>query len=500
MNLTIIYQILKADLLERSRKFSFFVLCAAAIFFAFFSIPDIEAPFVSIAIEPNVFRQGTNPSWIPITIALCGGILFPIIGLSYIKNNISVDRNTGLLYLMQSMNMKKTNYMIGKFFSNLLVLTFMWILVIVSAIVMIFIQFPNQQIGFYDFISPFLSLYPGILFVAAFSIFLESISLLSNKFGNAIGITILFVIFLINYINSSSESFLFRIFDFSSYRWVMDSINNSVIPIIGRSVQETGILVPGGMFAESIGKQELIFQGLIMSDSYIIDKIILIIVSFFLLLLSIIQLESGEQKQVGKVKKSKFFYEKKIHRNYNTQLISELQIMFQDVSKYWCIVFFCLWTSTIFVPLKYAQGYIWVLLLILSVPIFSQMGCREYEYGLTDYFVTIKSALLKQIVYSYVCGVIFLFTITSPIIMRMLITHNYVSCMSYFLFSLFIPAIACFLGEYAKSRRAFETIYLLLCFLLINAPAFLFIGYVNMIMGVGTISLCSLTWIRRKRV
>lgn len=500
MNWNIIYQVLKADLLERTRKFSFFVLCAAAVFLAFFSIPNIEAPFVSIAIEPNIFSQGTNPSWIPITIALCGGILFPIIGLSYIKSNISVDRNTGFLYMIQSMNMKKSHYIIGKFFSNLIVLTFIWILVIISAIVMICIQFPNQQIRLYDFISPFLSLYTGIIFVAAFSIFLESIFLLSNKFGNAIGITILFVIFLINYINSSSEYFLFRIFDFSSYRWIMDSINNSVIPSIGRSVKETGILVPGGIFADSIGKQELMFHGLIMSYSYVIDKIIFIIVCFLLVFLAIILLESNEQKKVDYIKKSKLLYTKKIHKNYNKQFILELQIIFNDMSKYWFLLFVCLWISTIFVPLKYVQGYIWILLLIISVPVFSQMGCREYEYGLTDYFKTIKSALLKQIVYSYLCGVIFLFIITCPVIVRTLSTRNYLSSISYMLCSFFIPAFACFLGEYFKSKRVFETIYLIVCFLLINAPSFLFIDYVNGAMIFGTIILLTLTWIRRKRL
>lgn len=40
-------------------------------------------------------------------------------------------------------------------------------------------------------------------------------------------------------------------------------------------------------------------------------------------------------------------------------------------------------------------------------------------------------------------------------------------------FSFFVPALACFLGEYTKSRRVFETIYLLICFLLINIPTFL---------------------------
>ena len=106
MKLYIIYQVMKADLLERVRRSSFLAMCVFAMFLAFFSVPDMEAPLVSICMEPGIFRQGSNPSWIPIAIALCGGVLFPMIGLSFVKNNISTDRESGLLYGLQSMNMK----------------------------------------------------------------------------------------------------------------------------------------------------------------------------------------------------------------------------------------------------------------------------------------------------------------------------------------------------------------------------------------------------------
>ena len=244
MKLYIIYQILKADLLERTRRFSFLIICIFSMFLAFFSVPDVEAPLVSICMEPNIFNQGSNSSWISITIALCGGILFPMIGFSFVKNNIIMDRNNGLLYSMQSMNMKRENYIIGKFLSNLFILTVMWIFVLVGATLMIPFQFPNQPLNIYDFISPFIGIYPGIIFTSAFAVILESISFISNKAGNAIGLIVLFVIFLINYSTSNYNNPMIRVFDYSNYRWIMDSINNVVMPIIGRGVQETGILVP----------------------------------------------------------------------------------------------------------------------------------------------------------------------------------------------------------------------------------------------------------------
>ena len=47
----IIYQVMKADLLERVRRSSFLAMCVFAMFLAFFSVPDVEAPLVKAPIR-----------------------------------------------------------------------------------------------------------------------------------------------------------------------------------------------------------------------------------------------------------------------------------------------------------------------------------------------------------------------------------------------------------------------------------------------------------------
>lgn len=257
MRLYIIYNVFRADFLERTRRFSFMALCAAVMFLTFFSVPDVKAPFVPICIEPYIFRQGSNATWIPITISLCGGILFPIVGFGFVRGNISIDRNNGFLYACQSMNMKKSNYVVGKFFSNLITLTIMWFVSILSAAIMLVLKFPNHMLGFCEYISPFMGIYPGIVFAAIFAVILESLPI-HDRFKNAVGITTLFIMFLISYSTSDYSNPLIRIMDYSNYRWNMDSINSVVNPVIGHDVWETGILVPGGMFSESNGIKEII--------------------------------------------------------------------------------------------------------------------------------------------------------------------------------------------------------------------------------------------------
>lgn len=398
---------------------------------------------------------------------------------------------------MQSMNMKKRHYITGKFLSNLFVLTVMWLLIIIGAAVMLPFQFPNQPISLYDFFSPFIGVYPGIVFTSAFAVILESMPFINSKAGNTVGLTILFVLFLINYSASDYGSPLLRVFDFSNYNWIMDSINSAVIPIIGRGVQETGVLVPGGMFAASKGGQELYFHGLVWSSRYFIEKVVLIVIGLFLILLAVMSLETTEQrKNMSPANRHK---KERTRRKafYANHFLSEYSLMLKALPKS-CFVFIAgLWIYCFFAPLKYVQGYAWIVMLIFSAALFSQLGCREYENSLTDFFMTIRFSLIKQLLYSYLWGTVILLVLSAPVIIRTFISHNYLYSLSYIAFSVFIPALACFMGEYFKSRRTFETIYLLLCFILLNIPSFLFQGYVILLMTAGSLFFIFGAFLRR---
>lgn len=457
----IIYQVFRADFLERTRRFSFMALCAAVMLLVFFAVPDVKAPFVSICIEPYIIRQGSNATWIPITISLCSGILFPVVGFGFVRGNISMDRNNGFLYVCQSMSMKNSSYIIGKFLSNLLMLTIMWFVAIASAAVMIVLKFPGQIPGFYEYISPFMGIYPGIIFTSVFGVVLESLPV-HDRFKNAIGITVLFILFLISYSTSEYSSPLIRIIDYSNYRWNMYSINSVIQPLIGHDVWETGILVPGGMFSESNGTKEIFFRGLIWDSSYIADKLFLTVICLMLAAVAIMALERRERERKAKV-------------------------LFRDFPKAAFILTTGLWIYSFFAPFQYVQDYVWIITLILATPVFSQIGSREHEYNMVEYFTTIRYSLVKQTVYSYLWGVFVLLIISVPVILKLAGRHEYFSVFCYVVFSLFIPAAASFLGEYSKTRRAFETLFLLLCFLLINVPSFLLNGYAAIVMGIGAV-------------
>lgn len=497
MNVKGIWNVAKADLLERTRRFSFIAVCAVSVFLAFVSVPDINAPIVSIVMEPNVFKQGSNSSWVPIAIALCGGLLFAMIGFAFVNNNIPQDRRTGNLIAWQAMGMSKSNYILGKFISNLILLSFIWILIIIGAAMMIMLRFPGQILSLYDFFSPFLVIYPSIFFASAIAVLFGAVFGKRTKHISSLGVTLLFILFLINYSSSDLANPILRILDFSGYRWIMESINEQIISAIGRTVQETGILVFDGMFAESNGVKELFFHGLIRSNTYLLDKVGLIIFCIILLLISICFLDTRENHKFKEKSKAK---EKiKEYDRYHGIFLNEIKIIFKNYPLIWWIGIMGLWFASIGINLEQTQNYIWVLMIILSVGVLSSIGCKEHESGIIESIITIDGALLKSIIYDYLIGFGYMLIISAPVIIRtVILDHGNYTCFGYVVFSLFAPALGCFLGEFTKNRRTFETVYLLLCFIILNKPEIMFWRQFIIVIFTVTIITASIVFLKRK--
>jgi len=185
--------------------------------------------------------------------------------------------------------------------------------------------------------------------------------------------------------------------------------------------------------------------------------------------------------------------------SFTNQLGWERRLLLKDLPKGCFILNAGLWIACIFVPLNYVQNYLWIMMLIFSVSLFSQMGCREHEHNLTEYFKTIQFSLVRQMLYSFLWGVAALLVLSAPVIIRCISERYFLCSLSYIVFSFFIPALACCLGEFSRSRRAFETVYLLICFLLLNMPSFLFQGNVVCVMIIGTIVLLPATAVKRQQ-
>ena len=277
----IMYEIAKADFLERVRRFSFIVMIALTLISVFFVVPNPDAVVSSITINPAEFAQSSDVSWVLFATSVCAGLFFPIIGVAYIKNAIDTDRTYGMIDLIQTSSTQRTAYLFGKLVSNCFLLLILWIVLILGALIMSVIKFPNNTISVKMLVIVFLGMLPNILFCAAIAVIWEIIPVFRNKSGKIMG-TVFFFFLMIMSMTVSMIVSLFRMetclgycFDVTNLLWNIQNVENIVFPISGNHANVT-ILSGGDANLNDSRLPALLLDNLRFSKEFLIGKTIML--------------------------------------------------------------------------------------------------------------------------------------------------------------------------------------------------------------------------------
>lgn len=193
-----IYQIARADLLERIRQYSFLMMLGITILVAYFFVPPVESGYVTLYLDE--YRGIYNSAWIGGSVAISTTLFLTLFGFYLVKNSIHRDERSGVGQIIASTSVKKLHYLIGKSISNYAVLSIIVVAVILVAIIMQLIRGEEMRIELWPLLSPFLMLtLPTMSIVAATAVLFESRQILNGGLGNVL----YFIIFLL-YVTGSS--------------------------------------------------------------------------------------------------------------------------------------------------------------------------------------------------------------------------------------------------------------------------------------------------------
>lgn len=474
-----VWGVAKADFLERVRRFSFLALCALSVFFTFWFIPH-PTGFTALVIEPDVFLQGSDPSWIPMSVAMCGGIMLCLLGFAYILNSVQRDWKSGILSLLRTSPTKRTAYLFGKLISDTLLLLCLLAAIMAGAFLTMEIRFPNRFLAPWDFFSPFLCVIPGLIFVSAFALLMECAPLFRRKSGLSITLFFCFSVAVLFFAAMNINPYrLVSVFDFSGYLWMRDSVSAAARSVTGRSLTMMGVFTDIHTGAGT-NLKILAFHGLLPAASYLLDKLVLLLVSVLLTLLASCLLPKTEK--VFSISKSPAVPSKAIDSSrpvipaYEFGLFhAELRKALGPQSIFWWICAAGLWIACLFSPMNVVQNTLFALVFVWLIPIFSRMGCMEHQSGMTNVLCTIPGAMLRQAYACWQAGAVVSLVAALPVLFRFLCLADGAGFLSALIFVLFVPSMALFLGEWSASNRPFEVLMLLLCFLSLNIPSLLIV-------------------------
>jgi len=179
--LRIVYHLVRADFLERVRRYSFLIMLGMVVFISY------QLAIGKPALTIRFYRGEFNSAWIGAMMTIGITTYLTILGFYLVKGAVSRDRETGVGQIMATTPLTKPLYLLGKWLSNFAVLI---AIVAVPAFAGLLLQFwkgESTQVDLAAYLAPFLYIVlPIIGLVAAFAVLFESISYLQASFGNIV--------------------------------------------------------------------------------------------------------------------------------------------------------------------------------------------------------------------------------------------------------------------------------------------------------------------------
>jgi hypothetical protein len=181
--LRVLAQLIRADLLERTRRYSSLITLGVMVTLGYLAVPSPESN--ALTVDLGNIRGIYNSAWIGSMIALISSMVLSLPGFYLVKNAIERDRNTGVVQIIATTPLSKPLYTLGKAVSNFIFLTVIIAVVAIAAGGMQFIRGESMRLDVWALLAPFLfTTLPTLLLVAAVAVLFESISFLRGGFGN----------------------------------------------------------------------------------------------------------------------------------------------------------------------------------------------------------------------------------------------------------------------------------------------------------------------------
>ncbi|MHA1543959.1 MAG: ABC-2 transporter permease, partial [Alphaproteobacteria bacterium] len=177
--------IMKADFLQRLRGPKFGLVLLGFAFFAFLAFPGVNAGYSTIDIYG--YRGLYNSAWMGDTLAIITSMFLPLVGFYLIKSAIALDRKTTVDVLLKSSPLKRHNYILGKWLSNVLLLLSLVLLMNMVAILKQFYLGESYTIDLIALLAHQAVLaFPFVLITSSLALLFESLPVLRGGIGNMI--------------------------------------------------------------------------------------------------------------------------------------------------------------------------------------------------------------------------------------------------------------------------------------------------------------------------
>lgn len=183
MNGRRLFHLMRADFLERVRRPDVWLVAALGVAFGVLFLPPTDAQTLMVALGP--WRGVYNSAWVGIVFGLLAVMVLPLFAFYAVKNSIGRDRQTRVGQIIATTPVGRFGYLLGKWLSNLAVLSILLLVLSLMAVVMQLWRGEVTTIQPIPLLAPLWLLgLPVMALVAALALLFEATPLLAGGVGN----------------------------------------------------------------------------------------------------------------------------------------------------------------------------------------------------------------------------------------------------------------------------------------------------------------------------
>jgi hypothetical protein len=465
----VLYEMMRADFLERVRRYSFLLTLAGALYLAY----GVATEKVWLVVGDG-YRGVYNSAWIGALMSICCSTFLSLAGFYVVKNTIQRDVDTRVGRILAATPMRKSFYTAAKTISNFSVLASMVAVLMLAAVVMQLLHAEVRQISLWKLWAPFLfAALPAMAITAALAVLFETLPLLRGGLGNVIYF-FAWTAGLGLSVTGMNDPTGLQVF----YRSMHDALEK-----IDPATKEGFSLTIGGERAVHTFN----WNGVDWTVHIIASRLLWVFVAGAVALLAAVFFHrfdpayewslrrKREQQQpatnagdlaissppvLAQSARSLTPLAPGANRWPLPQLVaSELRLMLKGQRWWWYTVAAGLLIAQLAAPGVEVRHGVLVFAWLWPLLVWSQMGCREARCATQSLIFSSERALTRQLPAVWIAGVLLALLTGAGFGVRALLSADWHGFAPWLAGALFIPSLALALGVWSGSSKFFEALY-----------------------------------------
>jgi len=464
----VLYQMVGADFRERTRRYSFLVTLASALYLAY----AVATEKVWIVVG-NGYRGVYNSAWIGALMAICCSTFLSLVGFYIVKNSVQRDVDTRVGQILAATPMRKDFYTLAKTLSNFAVLACMVFVLMAAAVVMQGMLAPPKSFSLWKLWAPFLLMaLPTMLMTSSVAVLFETLPVLRGGVGNVIYFFTWTALLGMGATGSDDPAGLQLLY--RSTRGALRATDPTVEDRFNFS------LTIGGEHAV----RTFPWNGIEWTSSVLLWRMVWVGAAVAIALVASVFFHRFDPARALFKRRGRHLaaaanpeatsavspmasvsahltpLSASLAKNRFGQLVmSELRLMVKGQRWWWYGVAAGLLVGELVSPDPMVRGGFLIAAWIWPILLWSQMGCRETRHNTGALLFSCERSLTRQLPAVLSAGVLVSLLTGAGVGIRLLLAADWHSLAAWLAGAVFIPSMALALGIWTGNSKTFEALY-----------------------------------------